>query len=134
MASRTGTVVGFELTRGPDVATSLTSNGGVFNGYVHVINGSASTVIGGTDTLDVELGAALALQRRNGKTCVPRAVAFADNAETATTAYGATCALSSTTLQITPKAETDNSTGATLPANTTALTYPYRIFVSWVES
>lgn len=135
MASRTGTVKSITVVRGDDDAYAGETNGALKNFLVQVQNDTANTVIGGTDTLDVAtLGATIKSWLRTNKTINVASVALAKSAVVAGTSYGATVAMSSTTLQITPKAVSDYSTNATLPANTSTTQRPYTVFVSVYES
>lgn len=135
MASRTGTIASIEVLRGPDAAYPAETTGALKRGIVQVWNNTASTVIGGTDTLDcATLGASIASSLRNGKTCTVRSVALFESAVVAGTSYGATVAMSTTTLQISPVAVSDYSTNATLPANTSTTQRPYSVFVTWSEA
>ena len=133
MASRTGTVKSVTVIRGDDDQSA----GGlsVKNYAVQVQNDTANTVIGGTDTLDVAtLGATIGSWVRDGKTRTVLAVGGMRSALVASTEYGLTAAMSSTTLQITPKLAADWSTNATLPANSSTTYRPYTIMVTVSEA
>lgn len=133
MASRTGTLKSVAVVRGEDDQAPGESI--VRNYAVQVQNDTASTVIGGTDTLDIAtLGASIKSAVGAAGTFTVVAVACMRPALVGSTVYGATVAMSSTTLQITPKAASDWSTGATLPANTTTTNRPYTILVSVLVS
>jgi len=135
MASRTGTLLSVEVLRGPDGAYPAETTAQLKRGVVQLWNNTASTVIGGTDTLDLAtLGASIATYLRNGKTCTIRSVALYDCAVVGGTSYAATVAMSTTTLQVSPTAVSDFSTNATLPANTSTTQRPYSVFVTWSES
>lgn len=135
MASRTGTLVGVEVLRGNDDAYPAETTGAIKRGVVTLWNNTASTVIGGTDTLDLAtLGASIASALGTGKTCTIRSVALYGCAVVAGTSYAATCAMSSTTLQLSPTAVSDFSTNATLPANTSTTQRYYQVFVTWSEA
>lgn len=135
MASRTGTLKNVELIRGDHSAYGGETTGSLKCAIVYVQNDTANTVAGGTDTLDIAtLGATMAGSHiRNGKTITVVDVAPAQGAVVGGTSYGCTVAMSSTTLQITPKTS-DWSTNGTLPANTSTTQRPYGIFVSYYES
>lgn len=135
MASRTGTLLSVVVLEGPANAYPAETTAQLKRGVVQLWNNTASTVIGGTDTLDLAtLGASIASNLRNGKTCTIRSVALYEPAVVAGTSYAATCAMSSTTLQLSPTAVSDFSTNATLPANTSTTQRPYSVFVTWSES
>lgn len=133
MASRTGTLKSVAVLRGPDDQ----SPGGtdVRNFAVQVQNDTANTVAGGTDTLDIAtLGASIKSWLGASGTFTVVGVALMRPALVASTEYGATVAMSTTTLQITPKSASDWSTNATLPANTSTTNRPYTVFVSAIVS
>lgn len=133
MASRNGTLKSVSILRGPDDQ----SMGGtvVMNLEVQVQNDTANTVAGGTDTLDIAtLGASIKSSLKSNKTFTVLAVAGSRPALVASTEYGCTVAMSSTTLQITPKSAADWSTNATLPANTSTTYRPYSVFVTCLVS
>lgn len=133
MASRTGTVKSVVLLRGDDDASPAGLS--VKNYLVQVQNDTASTVIGGTDTLDVAtLGATIGNWVRDGKTRTVLGVAGFRPALVASTEYGLTVAMNSTTLEITPKLASDWSTNATLPANTSTTNRPYSVLVTVKEA
>lgn len=135
MASRSGTITSIEVLRGPDAAYPAETTAALKRGVVQVWNNTASTVIGGTDTLDLAtLGTSIASWLRTGKTCTVRSVALFECAVVGGTSYAATVAMSSTTLQISPTAVSDFSTNATLPANTSTTQRPYSVFVTWSEA
>jgi hypothetical protein len=101
---------------------------------IMVINDTASTVIGGTDTLDLNVATEIQNSRRNGKTVTLRGAVVAIPAVVGNTVYTGSVALSgSTTIQITPK---DTSWGGTptLPANTSTTQRPYGITVVFTEA
>lgn len=134
MASRTGTVKSVVVVRGDDDIYAGETTGILKNAFVQVQNDTANTVIGGTDTLDVAtLGATMKSWLRTNKTITVAHVASAKAAVVGGTTYGSTSAMSSTTLQITPKTS-DHSTNGTLPANTSVTQRPYTIFVAYYES
>lgn len=138
MASRTGTVKSVVALRGDDDIYPAETTGILKTYAVQVQNDTSSTVIGGTDTLDVAtLGATIKSWLRTNKTITVAGadgVALGKCAVVGGTSYSATVAMSSTTLQITPKAVSDHSTGATLPANTSVTQRPYTILVTVYES
>lgn len=136
MATRTATCVGFELIRGDDAASSPDSLGGLYQAIVYLQNNTSSTVIGATDTLQLNLVTTIAAERRNGKTATIRGIGTkpAQNAIVGTTAYSATITLSTATAVLDPVAESDYSTGATLPANTTVTNRPYGVWCSFTEA
>lgn len=125
---------GISVVRGDDNAYGgVTTTLKTFE--IQVQNNTASTVIGGTDTLDVAtLGATLKTMLRTNKTINVVAVQIAREAVVGGTAYGGLAAMSSTTLQITPKASSDHSTNATLPANTSTTQAPYTVRITAYES
>lgn len=128
MASHTGTLKSVSLIRAED---DQSTSGTVTRTYeIQVQNDTASTVIGGTDTLDIAtLGASIKADQKLSGTLTVVSVAPSKPALVASTEYGATAAMSSTTLQITPKSVSDWSTNATLPANTSVTYRPYSILV-----
>lgn len=133
MASRTGTLKSVSVLRGED--DQAPGEAIVRNFAVQVQNDTANTVIGGTDTLDIAtLGASIKSAIGESKTVTVVGVGLMRPALVGSTVYGATVAMSSTTLQITPKAAADWSTNATLPANSTATNRPYTVFVSALVS
>lgn len=133
MASRAGTIASFEILRGPDAASP--GEAGLKLVALDVWNNTASTVIGGTDTLDfATVGASIAGFIRNGKTITVLSVSVAQSADVAGTLYGASAAMSSTTLQLTPLTDAAWTANATLPANTSATRRPYRVICTCRES
>lgn len=135
MASRTATVVGFRVLSGDQNAVPAETTGALKTGVISLWNNTSSTVDGASDTLDVALlGAVIASNMGTGKTCTVRSVGLYGSAFVASTSYGATVAMSTTTLQVTPKSVTDYSTAATLPANTSTTHRYYEIFVAWSEA
>lgn len=127
MASRTATLMGLNIVRGPDDVSSAQQ---LMSVELSLYNNTANTVIGGTDTLDFDVSSATAgipAQFRNGKTISLIDAHVCGNALSGSTEYWATTALSTNTIQLTPKAVSDYSTNATLPANTTAVNRPYRV-------
>jgi hypothetical protein len=136
MAVRTGTCVGFELIRATDARTPADSIDGLYHGVLYVQNNTASTVIGATDTLAFNGKTAIEGMRRNGKTVTLRGVnnTPVQNAVCGTTAYSALVTRSTATISLDPVAESDYSTGATLPANTTVTNRPYGVAVCWTEA
>ena len=133
MASRTGTLKSVVLVRGEDDQASA---GTVVRTYeVQVQNDTANTVIGGTDTLDIAtLGASIKSSVSGRGTFTVVAVSGSKPALVASTEYGMTAAMSSTTLQITPKSASDWSTNATLPANSSVTLRPYSVLVTVLVS
>lgn len=133
MASRTGTLKSVVFVRGADDQTTGGTN--VQNLEIQVQNDTANTVVGGTDTLDLAtLGASIKSYLGSNKTFTVLAVAGSRPALVASTEYGLSAAMSSTTLQITPKSAADWSTNATLPANTSTTYRPYSVFVTCLVS
>tara|TARA_R110000868_G_scaffold62436_1_gene188646 strand:+ start:920 stop:1327 length:408 start_codon:yes stop_codon:yes gene_type:complete len=130
MAARTATVKGIRLVRGDDSAMSAeTDNTRTHYAEVSLANDTASTVIGGTDTLDLDLSTGIQNSRRDGKTVTVRSAAVCIPALVGSTFYTATNSLSSNTISLTPKLAADWTTNATLPANTTATNRPFTVLV-----
>jgi hypothetical protein len=136
MASVVGDVLGLTILRGPDVNNGAENNAfKTYHGVLFVNNsvaGTATQVVGGTDTLDVDCGAAIQAQTRNGKTvtvrgipqiCVPLANSVLQFAGTTT--------VSSNTVSITPRTNAWNA-NATITAVTA--TRPYGLAVTWTEA
>lgn len=133
MASRTGTLKSVSVLRGED--DQAPGEAIVRNYAVQVQNDTASTVAGGTDTLDIAtLGASIKSAVGANGTFTVVGVGLMRPALVGSTVYGATVAMSSTTLQITPKEAGNWSTNATLPANTTTTNRPYTVLVSVLVS
>lgn len=134
MASRTATVVAFEVLRGPDDAYGGETTGALKRGVVYFQNNTANTVIGGTDTLDVAgISTVIASWMRNGKTCTVRSRALYQNAVVGGTSYAGTIG-GTTDLTVSPIAVSDYSTNATLPANTSTTQRPYGVLLTWTEA
>lgn len=93
---------------------------------IYVTNG-ATQVAGGTDTLDVNVGTALA-QLRNGATVTLRSWAVYQKGQDGTDAFGATGTVSSNVISLTPELESNWTTDDTIAAST--MTVPYGIFVN----
>lgn len=134
MASRAGIIVGFEILRGPDAA--VPAEAGLKLVAIDVQNNTASTVIGGTDTLDLAtLGATIqASYVRNGKTITILSICVGQGAVVANVLYGASVVMSTTTAQITPLTDAAWTANATLPANTSTTQRPYRLICLIRES
>lgn len=143
MAARTATCVGVDLIRGDDDAPgSSVTNYAVASlkrAMVSISNNGLSWV-GGTDTITIDLSAALAAKIRNGKTqtiqgcpAVMQAMRT-DNAGTQT-AYAAYVTLSSNTLTIVPKSDgyLTGSTSATV-TGTHTLVAPLVVAVAYTEA
>ena len=129
MAARTATAKGVRIVRGDDLAGSNeTDTTRTWYAEVALQNDTANTVIGGTDTLDLNLATEIQNSRRDGKTVTVRSAAVATAALLGTTFYTATSSLSTNTISLTPKTA-DWSTNATLPANSTATIRPYMVLV-----
>lgn len=119
MATRTGTVKAVTIARGPD--NSIAGEAIYKRIDVDINNESGSSVIGGTDTLRIaDLGASIAGFIRDGKTytllnddtlSISQAAVGSDG-----TVYGASIAVSSNQLDITPLSSSDWSSNATLPS------------------
>lgn len=130
MASRTATVVGCVLAKGHD---SVGTSEVLKTYHLYLQNNTSSTVIGGTDTLDCDVSSSTSniLDRlHSGQTVTLIDAHVAENALVGTTEYWGTVGLSTNTIQITPKAVSDYSSNATLPANTTATNRPYMVSVT----
>lgn len=119
MATRTGTVKNVCVERGPDF---VISGEAIYKRFaIDINNESGSSVIGGTDTLRIsDIGASVAAFVRDGKTytllgddtiMVAMPAVGSDG-----TAYGATVAVSSNQIDLSPVAVSDWSTNATLPS------------------
>lgn len=135
MASRTASVRSVEIVHGNDAAFPGETLTDCKCAIVHIENGTSSTVIGGTDTLDCDLSAAISGKVRNGKTVTIRSADVAVGpAYIGSTAYGATSSLSTNTVSITPKAASDWSTNATIPANTTTTYRCFRVACWYSEA
>lgn len=134
MASRTATVVGFEVLRGPDDAYGSETTGALKRGVIYFQNNTANTVIGGTDTLDVaNISTVIASWLHTGKTCTVRSRALYGNAVVGGTSYAGTVA-GTTDLTISPLSVSDYSSNATMPANTSTTQRPYAVFLTWSEA
>lgn len=136
MASVTGRVLDLQGFRGADDAVAADTAFTRLERFLVTIdhNGTAVTT---SDTLDVNVAAALAAQLRRGKAASSYAVRYATIEQCAVarttagvdTVLAGTLAISgTTTVQITPKAAADNSTAASIGA-TDALARPYRLLV-----
>lgn len=134
MAARTAVVRAVEIVRGDDRARAGETTTATKVAHVSIDNGSVGTVIGGTDTLDCDLSAAISGVIRNGKTVSVRAASVAGPAMVSGTAYAATSSLSTNTISLTPKL-TDWATHATLPIGpASANDRPYMISVTYTEA
>jgi len=127
MATRTATVTSVSFLRGNDDGSSLSDSQ-----YKRVLIGfenlTGSTVIGGTDTLQIaSINTAIAASTFDGLTYTPVSVSVYQPAVVSSVVYGATLSLSSQTLSLTPKLASDWSTNATLPA--AVGTVPYQVAV-----
>lgn len=119
MATRTGTVKAVVVERGPDAMIAGEAIYKVVT--VDINNESGSSVIGGTDTLQIaDIGASVAAWIRDGKTytllgddsiMVSQPAVGSDG-----TAYGATIAVSSNQVDLSPVAVSNWSSNATLPS------------------
>ena len=131
MASRTSTVVGLELVRGPDGPNNE------FHGILYVTNTSGSSVIGGTDTLDTVMATAIQGVRRNGKTVTLRYASVARSAYTKSAAgvsIGVSATIGGTTTRtLAPTTIVDYSSNATIAADDTFLE-PFGIACTWTEA
>jgi len=131
MASRTATVQAVNLVRGPDDAYGNENAGyTVYSAEISLWNNTSSTVAGGTDTLDCNLATAIEDARRDGKTVTIRSMAVVGAAVVGGTSYAASHAVSTNTIQLTPKTS-DWSTNATLPANTSTTQRYYRVVAGY---
>ena len=131
MASRTATVQAVNLVRGPDDAYGNEAAGyTVYSAEISLWNNTSSTVAGGTDTLDCNLATAIEDARRDGKTVTIRSMAVVGAAVVGGTSYAASHAVSTNTIQLTPKTS-DWSTNATLPANTSTTQRYYRVVAGY---
>jgi hypothetical protein len=131
MASRTATVQAVNLVRGPDDAYGNEAAGyTVHSAEISLWNNTSSTVAGGTDTLDCNLATAIEDARRDGKTVTIRSMAVVGAAVVGGTSYAASHAVSTNTIQLTPKTS-DWSTNATLPANTSTTQRYYRVVAGY---
>jgi hypothetical protein len=86
-----------------------------------------NAVTGGTDTVDIDLSVVANAALRSGETLTPRSVSVKQCAQSSSTEYAATVAISSSTLQLSPKSVSNWSTDANLTAN--ALVVPYIVTV-----
>lgn len=134
MAARTAVVRAVEIVRGDDRARAGETTTATKVALVSIDNGSAGTVIGGTDTLDCDLSAAISGVIRNGKTVSVYAACVAGPAYVSGTAYAATSSLSTNTISLTPKSA-NWSTNATLPVGpVSANDRPYMVAVCYSEA
>lgn len=124
MASRTATVMGMTVVRAPDDVSSAEQ---LLTVELSLWNNTSNTVAGGTDTLDCDVSTAIPAQLRNGKSAALVVAMVVGNALSGSTEYWASAAKSSNTVQLSPKAVSDYSSNATLPANTTTCNRPYRV-------
>lgn len=120
MASVTATVQDFKVISSFENATAGTTKRMLVQ-FAIWNNGTA--VAGGTDTLDIDVTTTAAAKLRNvaAASLTIRAYQIAQpfrNGATSTE-YAATIGISSTTLQLTPKASSDWSTNATIPSTAT---------------
>ena len=116
MATRTATIQSVEILRGDDDQNGTTSR--TRRVVVGFVNNTGSTVIGGTDTLRIaDVGASIADFTSDGLVYTLRAAAIYANARVASVSYFGTLSLSSNQVDLTPKAVSDYSTNATLPAS-----------------
>lgn len=135
MAARTAVVRAVEIVRGDDRARAGETTTATKVALVSIDNGSVGTVIGGTDTLDCDLSAAISGVVRNGKTVTVRDASVAGAAMVSGTAYAATSSRSSNTISLTPKLAADWSTNATLPVGpVSASDRPYMVSVTYSEA
>ena len=92
-------------------------------------NNGATQVAGGTDTLDFDLSLVAVNGLRNGQTLTPRSCSVIQCAQSSSTEYAATLAISSTTVQLTPKT-TASTWGSNATVAASALVVPYGISVT----
>lgn len=135
MAVRTAVVRAVDIVRGNDMARNGETTTALKVAFVSIDNGSAGSVIGGTDTLECDLSAAISGVVRNGRTVAVRGACVVGAAHVSGTAYAATSSLTTNTIALTPKAAADWSTNATVPVGpVSANDRPYMIAVAYSES
>lgn len=135
MAVRTAVVRAVDIVRGNDMARNGETTTALKVAIVSIDNGNVGSVIGGTDTLECDLSAAISGIVRNGRTVTVRGACVVGAAHVSGTAYAATSSLSSNTIALTPKAAADWSTNATVPVGpVSAADRPYMIAVGYSES
>lgn len=130
MATVTGSVQAVELVRGPDDAYG--AEGATYTMYsaaVSIWNNTASTV-GAGDTLSTNVATAIQNSRRDGKTVTVRSCAVVGAAVVGGTSFTATSTFTGTNAVLTIK-DSDWSTAATLPANTSTTQRFYRVVVGY---
>lgn len=96
--------------------------------FVIFCDPGGTDVAGGTDTLDLAVDTILAAHAHSGRTYTVRSVAVWQTLRNATADYAATLAISTNTVQITPKSVSNWSSNATI-TGATAVAAPYGIYV-----
>jgi len=131
LATRTGSVQAVELVRGPDDAYgNEAATGTLYSASVSIWNNTASTVIGGTDTLSTAVAAAIQSSRRDGKTVTLRSAALVGAAVVGGVTYTGTTTFTSTNVSIDPLNSAWGGT-PTLPANTSDTQRFFRVVVGY---
>lgn len=126
-------IIGFKLLDQADDVFAGETTSRIRRAVIYYDHGGVQ-VAGGTDTLDVVVATIVQNEVRNGKTATMRYFGMYGNAYGSnSTAYAATVANSSGTIQLTPKSVADYTTNATIAAGTT-LTRPYALLVAWSEA
>ena len=138
MPAVTATIHNVVIERGPDDARA-NAIGNLRRATVYLDNGGVTAVPGATDTLDANLATAIQNSVRDGLTVTVRTVAISQALTQQTTAgvettFAGFMTLSSNTVSITPKAASDWSTNATLPANTTTTYRCFRVACWYSEA
>lgn len=131
MATRTATVKSVEILRGHDDVVPANS---VYKRVaVHFQNETGSSVIGGTDTLQIaNVGTQIGNFLRTGKTYTVYAgsnVMPWQSGMQGGTEYGFTISMTGNQLDLTPKSQSDWSTNATLPAGAQDRPFAVAFFV-----
>jgi len=131
MATRTGSVQAVELVRGPDDAYgNEAATGTLFSASVSIWNNTATTVIGGTDTLSTAVAAAIQSSRRDGRTVTLRSAAMVGAAVVGGVTYTGTTTFTASNVVIDPLTVAWGGT-PTLPANTSETQRYYRVVVGY---
>lgn len=137
MTAVSATVQGVVIERGPDDARAA-AIGTLRRATVYFDNGGTTAIAGGTDTLDVDLAAAIQNSVHDGKTVTVRTFAISQALTTRVASTGVEvthagyATISSNTVSVTPKSNgyVTGSTNSTIAAST-PIVKPYGVFVAY---
>lgn len=139
MASVPATVRSIVIERGND-DVHASAIGNLIRATIYLDNDGGTAVAGGTDTLNLNLAAAIQNDLRDGKTVTIRTAAINQALETQTSAGVKAChagflSMSSNTASITPKSTSylTGGTNSTIAAST-PVSIPYGIYVAFTAA